>query len=80
MAEVIRLATNQPKPARACATCRYHERSYVHRGICGATGIIARIERNYPGPCGPAGLMWESRSPRTPGIFERAWRFLFGGR
>jgi hypothetical protein len=83
MAEVIRLAVSQPKPVRACATCRYGRdlEKDLHYAKCAATGDFINFERraNWGGICGPEGRLWEPRPPRTLGIFERAWRFLFGG-
>lgn len=81
MAEVIRLASIQPRPVRACATCRHA--TLVENPVlnaCAAVGEYTGIERLPGRACGPAGLLWEPRPLRTIGIFERAWRFLFGGR
>lgn len=84
MAEIIRLATNQVKPVRACATCRYFmpdDYPRVHAlDYCGAVGDYVSAERPYGHICGPAGLMWEPNPPRVPGFIERAWRFIFGYR
>lgn len=83
MAEVIRLASNQAKPVRACATCRHlmpdSAPRYKPLDRCGVSYLRAVDERSRDGICGFDGRMWEPHPPRTPGIFERAWRFLFGG-
>lgn len=79
MAEVIRLASSQPRPVRACATCRYILKPGASLSDCGATGQYILLERMSGGTCGPDGTLWEPKPPRTLGIFERAWRVLFGG-
>lgn len=83
MAEVIRLASSQPRPVRACGTCKHgwDLRKTLRYARCAATGQFIEFERrpNWKNVCGPDGLLWEAQSPRTIGIFERAWRFLFGG-
>lgn len=82
-ATVLRLASSQEKPVRACATCRYaREMHHVRFAKCAATGHYISTERNVGFVCGPEGRMWEAappKPPRTPGIFERAWKWLFGG-
>lgn len=80
---VLRLASSQEKPVRACATCRYaREMNRLIYAKCGASGMYIANERRVGVVCGPEGLMWEPappKPPRTPGIFERAWKWLFGG-
>lgn len=80
---VIRLATSNQSPAkRACSTCRHREwDSLIALHRCGALGFQCRHERaDERGQCGSSGLMWEPIPPRQRGAFERAWRWLFGGR
>ncbi len=81
------------EPVRACATCKYvvSPRSQLANcryvvsprsqlATCSATGSFTSTERHSSGPCGPEGKMWEPRPPRQRGVFERAWRWMFGGR
>lgn len=81
MADVVRLAASQQKPARACQTCAFvHKNWNWYFAKCGATGGYAGIERQYGNVCGPEGKLWTPGPPRQIGVIERAWRFLFGGR
>lgn len=64
---------------RACGTCR-HRRGHGFYMECNAVGRFAGSARMAGGGCGPNSSLWEARPPRQRGIFERAWRYLFGGR
>jgi hypothetical protein len=60
----------------ACSTCRHRQQFEK----CGATGAYCSTERrNTWSACGARGQLWEAKPPRQRGIFEIAWRFLFGG-
>lgn len=63
-------------PTKACGTCRHA----VKDERCSALGLYQSVARAHATACGQVGLFWEPRGARQLGIFERIWRFLFGGR
>lgn len=73
---VVRLASSREHVAtRACCTCAHRRRDTK----CGALGRYQQTARQYAHLCGPDGRLWEARPPRTRGVIERLWRYLFGG-
>lgn len=78
-AEIVKIASGRERPAvRGCDTCVHRKGEAPSLNGCGVFDILCAYARG-PGLCN-GGEKWEPKPPRIPGIFERTWRFLFGGR
>lgn len=65
--------------SRVCGSCRWRRGTSDGFERCQATAFYCNIAWSSPNLCA-RGRLWEPKPPRQLGIFERAWRFLFGGR
>lgn len=78
MTEPVRLITSQPKPVKACSTCRHRRKEWMPPGVhCDAVDQPAGVARILASSCGPDGRFWEARSPEI-GVVGRLRRWLFG--
>lgn len=64
---------------RARGTCRHTANAQSSFARCGANGFYLTVSRGSSYLCGSSGRLWELKPPRHIGIFERVWRWLFGG-
>jgi hypothetical protein len=86
MSNVVKLASSRERPAvRACGTCRFNADDSLSMGstLCNLFRTYQLSALNQEVLCGSERRGWEALPPlppHHPGIFERVWRFLFGGR
>lgn len=80
MTAPIRLATSQERvPVRACGTCAHVRDDIWTPGAlhCSMFSLGAQAARASHRMCDREAFFYQARQP---GIFERAWLWVFGGK